>query len=231
MPAFAFDCVGGPLFDRQLTHLVLLVLLLAGLYAVIGDNALRGQWLGLATKRWIICAVVVPILHQVYVWFAWRTEEYRQWFSRGFGSWAFPVYGAVFMMLLVSRLLSVLALAIANRGTIGISPTVGWIMSLLLAIPVVYLFYSVARYFTFRRAMGIDHFDASYRDLALVRQGIFRLSPNAMYVFGFLVLWIPGLVLRSEAALWLALFNHLYIWVHYYTIELPDLRRLYKPSA
>ena len=135
------------------------------------------------------------------------------------------------MVLLVSRLLSVLALAIANHGTISVSPAVGWIASLLLAIPIVYLFYSVARYFTFRRAMGIDHFDASYRDLPLVRQGIFRFTPNAMYVFGFLVLWIPGLALRSEAALWLALFNHLYIWVHYYTIEFPDLRRLYKPPV
>jgi hypothetical protein len=218
-------------FDRQLTHLALLVLLLAGLYAVIGDNALRGQWLGVDTKRWIMCATVVPILHQVYVWFAWRSEEYHQWFSRRFGSRAFPVYGVIFMMLLLSRLLSVLALAIANRGTIGFSSTAGWMLSLSLGIPVVYLFYSVARYFTFRRAMGIDHFDASYRALPLVRQGIFRFSPNAMYVFGFLVLWIPGFVLRSEAALWLALFNHLYIWVHYYTIELPDLRRLYKPSV
>jgi len=31
----------------------------------------------------------------------------------------------------------------------------------------------------------------------------------------------------SQAALWLALFNHIYIWVHYYATELPDMQRIY----
>jgi hypothetical protein len=219
------------LFDRQAAHLVILVLLLAGLHALIGDNALRGRCLGLSSGTWIVISVGVPILHQVYVWFAWRSEEYHHGFSRLFGARAFAIYAILFMVLLISRPLSILALAVANRGTIAIAPVLAWTASTLLAIPVLYLFYSVVRYFTFRRALGIDHFDASYRERPLVRQGIFRFSPNAMYVFGFLFLWIPGLALRSEAALWSALFSHLYIWVHYYTVEYPDMRRLYRYLA
>jgi hypothetical protein len=48
-----------------------------------------------------------------------------------------------------------------------------------------------------------------------------------MYTFGFLMLWVPGLLLLSQAALLAAAFNHAYIWVHYYATELPDIHYLY----
>ncbi len=48
-----------------------------------------------------------------------------------------------------------------------------------------------------------------------------------MYVFGFFSFWAPGLWFASVAALFVALFNHLYIWVHYYSTELPDMKRIY----
>ena len=31
----------------------------------------------------------------------------------------------------------------------------------------------------------------------------------------------------SAAALCLALFNHLYIWIHYFATERPDMQRIY----
>jgi hypothetical protein len=46
----------------------------------------------------------------------------------------------------------------------------------------------------------------------------------------FLALWIPGLALRSTAALALALLRHAYIWVHYYCTEKPDLDVIYSDS-
>ncbi len=61
----------------------------------------------------------------------------------------------------------------------------------------------------------------------MVREGIFKYSDNAMYVFGFMALWVPGIILQSKAALLLALFNHLYIWVHFYCTELPDMKIIY----
>lgn len=94
-------------------------------------------------------------------------------------------------------------------------------------VSALYLFYSVHRYFGFRRAFGIDHFNASYRTMPFVRQGIFRYPSNGMYVFGFLLLWTAGLWFASVAGLAAALFNHFYIWVHYFATERPDMRRMY----
>ena len=65
-----------------------------------------------------------------------------------------------------------------------------------------------------------------YKRKPFVDEGIFRYTRNGMYTFGFFSLWIPGLLLQSKAALCMALFSHLYIWVHYYCTELPDLRTI-----
>ena len=83
------------------------------------------------------------------------------------------------------------------------------------------------RYFTFRRALGVDHFDPSYHSRPLVRQGIFRFTRNGMYIFGLLMAWLPGLWYASAAGLVLALFNHAYVWVHYFATERPDMKRIY----
>jgi Phospholipid methyltransferase len=55
----------------------------------------------------------------------------------------------------------------------------------------------------------------------------FRFTSNGMYVYGFLLLWVPALWWASAAALCVALFNHLYIWVHYFATERPDIDRIY----
>jgi hypothetical protein len=48
-----------------------------------------------------------------------------------------------------------------------------------------------------------------------------------MYIYGIMILYIPALLLFSKAALVVALFNHIYIWVHYYTTEIPDMKKIY----
>lgn len=93
------------------------------------------------------------------------------------------------------------------------------------------LLVSLKRHFGVRRAMGADHFDPAYRSAPLVRRGLFRVTPNAMYVFGFALLWIPGFLLASRAALLSAAFQHAYIWVHYGCTERPDMARIYAPTA
>jgi len=76
--------------------------------------------------------------------------------------------------------------------------------------------------------MGIDHFyPEKYKNETFVKKGIFRYTDNGMYIFGFFILWIPGILLQSKAALLAALFNHIYIWVHYYFTELPDIKEIY----
>ncbi|MCP4380661.1 MAG: hypothetical protein GY798_04445, partial [Hyphomicrobiales bacterium] len=117
--------------------------------------------------------------------------------------------------------------AYANQGSFSFDPLLLKIAAIVALLPALYLFYSVKRYFSFTRALGADHFDASVRDLPFVRQGIFRFTSNGMYVFGFLLLWVPGFWWASSAALTAALFNHIYIWVHYYATERPDMKRIY----
>jgi hypothetical protein len=60
---------------------------------------------------------------------------------------------------------------------------------------------------------------------------MFKYSSNAMYTFGFLILWVPGLLLLSKAAILAGLFNHVYIWVHYFFTEAPDMKVIYGTEA
>ena len=218
------------MLERQTQHvLVLTALLTATAAAVIRDETLvAGQLGGIPAGAWLAIAVAVPVLHQFYVWFVWRSELHHSTISRWLGKErGFRLYTVGFFVLFGARPVSILLLAISNRGTLGMSPAVAFLIAGVLMLPWLYLVYSVHRYFGWERAVGGDHFDVSYRDRPIVREGIFRYTPNAMYRFGFLLLWIIGLVFLSQGALLAALFNHVYIWVHYYTTELPDMRRIY----
>ena len=90
--------------------------------------------------------------------------------------------------------------------------------------------FCVARYFGMKRATGADHFDESYRSKPFVKKGIFKYSRNSMYTFGLLLVWVPGILAESRAAILLAAFNHAYVWVHYFCLEKPDIRRIYGNS-
>jgi hypothetical protein len=218
-------------FERQWLHVLLLVVLLVPLVAASHNEALQtGQLWGVSTPTWFWLAVALPVIHQAYVWLCWRTQLHGSLLTRRLGSNSFTFYAFGFAVLGISRIASVFPLAAANQHTFPANPAMLRTLAVLMAFPAAYLFYSVARYFGFRRAMGIDHFDPAYRSLPFVRQGIFRFTSNGMYVFGFFLLWVPGLWWASSAALAVALFSHLYIWVHYYTTELPDIRRIYGPG-
>lgn len=215
------------LFTRQLQHVLALCLLLAALWFFLDEMALRGAWLGLTTPIWLLIAILVPIAHQLYVWYIWRQQLLFGNIAKWWGANGFFIYTIGFTILFVSRLLVIIGLAVANRNTLAMPPLLAYGVAVLCLLPALYLFYSVRTYFGFKRAYGIDHFDPSYRTMPFVRGGIFRFTSNAMYVFGFLILWVPGFLLLSKAALLAAAFNHLYIWVHYYCTELPDIRYIY----
>ena len=216
------------MFKGQALHSLLLAAILAGVSISLDEGLLAGRFAGLRTSQWLFLALTVPIVHQIYVWLVWRSELHYEWISRRLGKRrGFRVYAIGFAILLVSRLLSIIPLAIANQNSSSLHPAIALTLAGAFLPLGLYLFYSVYRYFGFARAMGIDHFDASYRNVPFVREGIFRISANGMYTFGFLVLWIPGLLLNSKAALLAGLFNHVYIWVHYYCTELPDIHVIY----
>jgi hypothetical protein len=218
----------GLIFEKQLMHLCLLIVLLIGVhFSSRIDGFFDGELWGISTATWFYLSIAVPIAHQVFVWFCWRVEMHASLLTRWFGSGAFTVYAVFFAVLIIARPITMTLLAIANRDTLPLIPWIAWSLSAVLAVPTIYLFHSIKRYFGFLRAFGIDHFDIAYRSRPLVKDGIFRFSGNSMYTFGALVLWIPAILFCSKAAVFSTLFSHLYIWVHYWCVEKPDIRRIY----
>ncbi|MEN8241438.1 MAG: methyltransferase [Chloroflexota bacterium] len=218
----------NPLYEKQGWHAFTLAVLLT-LTAFLSrlDGLMDGELFGLSTTFWFWLAICIPIIHQVFVVVVWRKQLHQQWMTNRFGEHAFTIYMILFNKLILGRPVSAIILAIANRESFSLG--VGWriSISILLLVPVVYLGYSVAKYFGLKRALGMDHFDESYRELPLVKKGIFKYTNNAMYTFGFLIIWIPPILAASKAGILLAAFSHLYIWAHYFTTEKPDMVRIY----
>jgi hypothetical protein len=215
-------------FKHQGKHLVALILLLLPVFWFsLRPGTLDGEWLGLATKTWFWIAILIPVVHQFGVMLAWRLELHHQWMSKILGDAAFSIFKAFFFPGLIARPISVLILALSDRES-SIVP--GWILdtiALLMTPVLLYLFYSIVRYFGISRAAGADHFLEDDRTKPLVRKGLFRYLPNAMYVTGFFAIWIPALVLASNAAMVAAAFQHLLIWAHYFFTEEPDMQVIY----
>ncbi len=223
------------IFKHQLWHFLILFALLAFLYNyVCGDPiVLKGELWGISTITWFILALLSPIVHQLYVLLCWRYELYNSSISNFFGmEKGFSLYKKGFAILILSRPITIILLAISNAYTLPINPLLSFVLSGVLLLPAIYLFYSVKKYFSFDKAFGMDHFyPEKFKNEPMVKQGIFKYSANAMYVFGFMALWVPGILLQSKAALLLAIFNHIYIWVHYYCTELPDMKIIYKKDG
>ena len=169
------------------------VALLGRLAAVVWSWMISGS----PSAGWFWAAVAVPILHQIFVWLAWRSELNGRRFSRYFG---FGTYLVLFFTLFLGRFVSLAALAWVDRGSLGLDPSLAMILAVILASPGLYAMYSVQRYFGMKRAAGADHFDPLYRDMPLVRQGIFRFTDNGMYVYAFLLFWAIAVGLNSLAA-------------------------------
>jgi len=221
------------IFRHQQWHATVLFVLLCALYLAtkVDPEILEGSFLGIDTKPWFIVSIAMPVVHQVYVLLCWRYQLYDQGLQKIFGKRAFGLYKAGFTILILSRVITIVLLTLSNKETLPLAHPYRYALTALLAIPALYLFFSVKTYFGIDRAFGIDHFNPEkYSHVPFVKQGIFKYCDNGMYLFGFLLLYIPGLLLASKAALLAALFNHLYIWVHYYFTELPDIRAIYREN-
>ncbi len=217
------------IFRHQIWHLFSLVILIISikLYVLNSPEILDGAFWGLSASSWFWLAIAIPIIHQIYVWLVWRLELYQKLFTKRYGLIiAFKFYAIGFSLLFISRLITIIILAYSNKDTLHINPMLSYALALVITPPVIYLFYSVKKYFTIERAYGIDHFDENYNE-PYVKKGIFKYTDNGMYVFGLMILYLPGLLFLSEAALLVALFNHVYIWAHYFFTEKPDMVAIY----
>jgi len=216
------------ILEKQGYHLFSAVLLWAGVWLAARWLDRSGSFLGLSTTIWLALAVLLPAVHQFYVVLFWRGELYYGWLSKALGEKAFPLWAVGFMVLFLTRPVTILALGFADRGSLPIPPGLNIPLISACTLISLYMAYSFVKYFGAERALGMDHFKPElYRELPFVREGIFKWSSNAMYSYAFLALWLIGLVFQSRAALLGALFNHLFIWAHYYFTELPDMRAIY----
>jgi hypothetical protein len=220
------------MFEKQGQHYILLIVLLLGVYFLATGGVLSGQLWGVSTQTWLWIAVAIPVLHQIVVALLWRAELYHHKMTEWFGDKAFLIYKVLFTILFVGRPITLILLGISNANTLNLNPVISYPIAIILFILFAYTMYSVVHYFGMDRAYGIDHFNPSiYKDKPFVKQGMFKYTNNAMYKFGFLGLWVIGFAFLSKAVLLAAAFNHLYIWVHFYFTELPDIQHIYGNSS
>jgi hypothetical protein len=186
-----------------------------------------GTWLGWSGRTWMAAAIAVPVVHQLFAGIGWRAELVDRRFTRRFGDRGLRVFGAVFLPLLALRPALVLGVAMSDTGSAWRPGALSTAVAIVLAVPAVWTFVSVARFFGIRRALGADHFDRGVGG-PLVERGAFAVVPNAMYVLGFLALWAIAVAAGSRAALAAAAFQHAFIWAHYRWIERPDMQVIYE---
>ncbi len=201
----------------QLLHACVTAILLALSWAAW--KALRQPF---PLSFWI--AVAFPIVHQKFVWLTWRLELRSSATSKAIGLYG---YLSGFFLLFGGRFISLLALAWLDRGSLKLDAIPLAFATTLLALPGVYAMYSVKKYFGMIRAAGVDHFDSRYREMPLVKEGVFRFTDNGMYIYAFLLFWAIAVGFNSSAALVVAAFSHAYIWVHFFATEKPDMEYLY----
>jgi hypothetical protein len=205
------------LWHGQFLHLICLFTLLALSWLI-------WRYLGkqLTIAFWV--AIAFPIAHQVFVWLSWRLELRSSLTNKIIG---FQIYLVIFFLLFGGRFLSLFILAWLDHDSLGLGNQSRTIMTSVLLLLGIYAMYSVKRYFGMARAAGADHFDPSYRSIPLVKEGIFRFTSNAMYIYAFLLFWAIAIGFNSASALIVAAFSHLYIWVHFYCTEKPDMNFIY----
>lgn len=212
---------------RQGWHLLFLIILVPLARVIAGPVLGEGSVLGMEDTLWFSLSIGGAVLHQTTVWIIWRLQLGWKGMTRIFGKGDLTAWCLIFLPLLALRPILIAGLALANQGTLPVNRTAGVLLGGILMVPALYTLWSVLRYFGIVRATGADHFREKYRNMPLVQKGAFRFSGNAMYAFGFLILWAIALFQGSLAAVVAAAFQHLYIWVHHYTVEKPHMEILY----
>ena len=218
------------MWHGQLQHLLLLACLLPGAWAIAAPSLGEGEYLGLSEQLWFGLALGVPVIQQLGVALLWRAQLCHSLLTRLFGDAGFTVWAVLFLPLLVARPLAILGTGLADLGSLPLPAPLAWTLGGLMLLPALWTIHSIKSYFGIPRALGGDHFFERYRTMPMVREGAFAYSSNAMYTFVFIGLWGIALLTRSQVALAAALFQHAYIWVHWYCVEQPDGVVLYGRS-
>jgi hypothetical protein len=215
-------------FKNQIQHVLLLVAIYFGAVYLADLDSSGGSLLGISSATWFYVTILNAVVHQFLVWFAFRFQLVYKLLTRLFGKYDLTIWAILFLPFLVLRPILTLLAGISDFQSLYKVNFISFISGGLLLIPVAYTLYSVFRYFGLKRAIGGDHFRVKYRNLPLVRKGMFKYSPDAMYLFAFLLFWAIGIITGSRIALSLAVFQHAYIWVHMFCTEEPDMQKIYE---
>ena len=210
-------------FKHQIWHIGgTIILFYVGAQFVDLNNNIN-TFVGLNALSWFMIAMSVPLIHQIYVWICWRSELCWKLISNTIG---FKGYIIIFFILIISRL-SAIVLCFVDYGSLYKPNLFTWVLSIILFIPGIYTMYSVKKYFGFLRAAGADHFDPKYRDMSFERRGIFKWSPNAMYVFAIGIPFAFAVATGSQSMFIVAIYTYISIWLHYYCTEKEDFKVIY----
>ena len=213
-------------FKHQIWHLGGTILLFYIGAQLVDLDANTNTFLGISALNWFMIAMSVPIIHQAYVWICWRSELCWQSISNTI---RFKGYVIIFFILIISRL-SAIVLCFIDYGSLYKPELWTWILSIILFIPGAYTMYSVKKYFGFLRAAGEDHFDPKYKDMPFEKRGIFKWSPNAMYVFGIGIPFAFVVATGSQSMFIVAIYTYISIWLHYFCTEKEDFKVIYKAN-
>ena len=213
----------GFFFKGQIWHLggTIILFYISSLFVDLENNS--NFFLGISSLKWFLIAMLMPIIHQMYVWICWRSELCWKLVSNTIG---FKGYVIIFFILIISRL-SAIVLCFVDYGSLYKPGILVWFISIVIFIPGAYTMYSVKKYFGFLRAAGADHFDPKYRDMPFEKRGIFKWSPNAMYVFAIGIPFAFAVATGSKSMFIVAIYTYISIWLHYFCTEKEDFKYIY----
>jgi len=217
----------GDIFEGQPQHAAIAILMTAGACALLKTPENAPKLLGLTSTCWAQISIALALVHQIMVAVVFRLQLYHNMMTRLFGKRDMKIWAILFLPLLAARPLSLIMVGWAD--TVPLTDYINLQLGIGLALVAVAIYgmHSVLVYFTLPRALGGDHFRDEYLAMPMVDKGLFKYTANGMYGVVFLGLWGIALLFGSWNALVVALFQHAYIWVHMYTTEAPDLRRMF----
>jgi len=210
-------------FKHQIWHLGGTIVLFYIGAQLVDLESNTNSFLRISALNWFMIAMSVPIIHQAYVWICWRSELCWKSISNTIG---FKGYIIIFFILIILRL-SAIVVCFVDYGSLYKPGILAWVISIILFIPGAYTMYSVKKYFGFLRAAGADHFDPKYRDMSFEKRGIFKWSPNAMYLFGIGIPFAFAVATGSQSMFIVAIYTYISIWLHYFCTEREDFKIIY----
>jgi len=210
-------------FKHQIWHLggTLILFYIGTKFAGLQNNT--NTFINLGAFGWFIIAMTIPLIHQAYVWVCWRSELCWKSISSTIG---FKGYVIIFFVLIISRL-SAIVLCFVDYGSLYTPGWCAWSLAVIIFIPGIYTMYSVKKYFGFLRAAGADHFDLKYRNMPFERRGIFKWTPNAMYVFAIGIPFGFAVATGSQSMFVVSIYTYISIWLHYFCTEKEDFKVIY----